>query len=142
MSPPRVRHVFVYGTLRRGEQRDINRLRPAPRWVGQASVPGHIVELGRYPGLVLGAPGHVTGEVYEISAALERQLDVIEEVWPTPNGEYVKCEMAVRLECEAAPSQDVVCLVYALAPGQASGKTVIAGGDWVSYRAARACGGC
>ncbi len=143
MSPAPVRHVFVYGTLRRGEQRDINRLRPAPRCVGPASVSGVMVELGSYPGLVPGAPGevkgHVKGEVYEISAALEQQLDVIEEVWPTPNGEYIKCEIAVRLECEAAPPQEVVCLVYALAPGRASDKTVIAGGDWVSYRATRAC---
>ena len=138
MSPAPVRHVFVYGTLRRGEERDITRLRPAPRWVGQASVPGCMVELGSYPGLVLGAPGQVKGEVYEISAALEQQLDVIEEVWPTPNGEYVKCQMVVWLECEAAAPREMICLVYALAPGQASGKTVIAGGDWVSYRAARA----
>ena len=138
MSPAPVRHVFVYGTLRQGEERDITRLRPAPRWVGQASVPGLMVELGSYPGLVLGAPGQVKGEVYEISAALEQQLDVIEEVWPTPNGEYIKREIAVRLEREAAPSSEIDCLVYALAPGRASGKAVIAGGDWVAYRAARA----
>lgn len=138
MSPVPVRHVFVYGTLRRGEQRDITRLRPAPRWVGQASVSGLMVELGTYPGLVPGVPGQVKGDVYEISAALEQQLDVIEEVWPIPNGEYVKCDIAVRLEREAVPPQEMICLVYALAPGRASGKAVIAGGDWVAYRAARA----
>lgn len=137
MSPAPARHVFVYGTLRRGEERDITRLQPAPRWLGRASVPGLMVDLGRYPGLVLGAPGQVSGEVYEISAALEQQLDMIEEVWPTPNGEYIKREIAVRLELEGARSSEVVCLVYALAPGQASGKTVIAGGDWVYHCASR-----
>ena len=138
MPPMPVRHVFVYGTLRRGEARDINCLRPAPRWVGPGSVAGRMIELGSYPGLVLGAPGRVMGEVYEISAALERQLDVIEEVRPAPNGEYIKREIAVQLECETALPRDVVCLVYVLAPGQASGKAVIAGGDWVSYRVTRA----
>lgn len=135
-----VRHVFVYGTLRRGEERDITRLQPAPGWLGRASVGGLMVELGSYPGLVLGAPGRVRGEVYEISAALEQQLDLIEEVWPTPSGEYVKCDIAVSLEPEGAQAREVVCLVYALAPGQASGKQVIAGGDWVAYRATRARG--
>ena len=65
------RHVFVYGTLRRGEQRDINLLTPAPRWLGSASVEGVLYDLGEYPGLVLGrepVPGQtkVKGEVYEI----------------------------------------------------------------------------
>lgn len=138
MSPAPVRHVFVYGTLRRGEERDINFLRPAPRWLGRASVQGLMVELGTYPGLVPEVSGRVQGEVYEISAALEQQLDEIEEVWPTPNGEYIKREIAVRLEPEGAQPSEVVCLVYVLAPGQAVGKPVIACGDWVNYRAANA----
>ncbi len=41
-DPPMSResHVFVYGTLRRGEVNDITRLRPAPRFVGDAHVAG------------------------------------------------------------------------------------------------------
>ncbi len=140
MSPAatrHARHVFVYGTLRRGEERDINSLRPAPRWLGPASVSGVIYQLGSYPGLVLGASGRVRGEVYEISAELELQLDMIEDVWPTPSGEYIKSETVVRLEYDGERFADVVCLVYELAPGRASGKSEVAGGDWVGHRAAR-----
>lgn len=142
---PTVRHVFVYGTLRRGEQRDINRLQPAPLWQGWASVKGVLYDLGAYPGLLLsesgqGAsaqerPGEVLGEVYQISAGLEQQLDVIEEVWPQPSGEYVKRELRVRLAATApAAGVEVVCVVYEVAASRTAGKPVIGGGDWVRYR--------
>ncbi|MFC5523801.1 gamma-glutamylcyclotransferase family protein [Polaromonas jejuensis] len=152
-TTPPLRHVFVYGTLRRGEERDINRLLPAPRWVGRASVAGVMHDLGAYPGLVLGGPGRVLGEVYEISAELEQRLDEIEEVWPQPSGEYAKREAAVQLDrsafvrsaqpgrpgSEAAGAPEVlVCLLYELAPARTVGKPVIASGDWVRYRAGRA----
>ena len=142
LSP--VRHVFVYGTLRRGEQRDINRLRPAPRWVGLASVPGILHDLGAYPGLLLGGSGRVRGEVYEISAELERQLDEIEEVWPQQSGEYAKREVWVVLDCPPArqagrsdqpASGQVSCLLYEISPERIIGKPVITSGDWVRYRA-------
>lgn len=139
MSPPSVRHVFVYGTLRRGEQRDINRLRPAPRWLGRASVAGVMHDLGAYPGVLLGETSLVRGEVYQISAELERQLDEIEAVLPEPSGEYAKREVAVQLDHPSggAPAQ-LVCVLYELAPARALGKPVIAGGDWVQYRVRRA----
>jgi len=155
MSPQsahHVRHVFVYGTLRRGEERDINRLQPAPRWVGQASVAGTLHHLGSYPGLVLGGQALVRGEVYEISLELERQLDEIEEVWPQPSGEYIRREVPVALDHSPADQSDhqaahqaaspqqtepgtVICLLYELAPGRARDKPVIAGGDWTQRRA-------
>lgn len=150
--PPPIRHVFVYGTLRRGEQRDINRLLPAPRWIGRASVPGVMYHLGAYPGVVLGhgrgTAGRVQGEVYEISAELERQLDEIEAVWPQPNGEYVKRRIVVRLDGPAQQGtglpnrppdggalEEMICLLYEIAPGHVVGKPVIASGDWVQQRA-------
>ncbi|WP_309682318.1 gamma-glutamylcyclotransferase family protein [Polaromonas sp.] len=133
---PTVRHVFVYGTLRRGEQRDINRLQPAPVQRGWARVPGVLYDLGAYPGLRLGGQGSVLGEVYEVSADLERQLDAIEEVWPQPNGEYLKREVLVRLEARSFEGgREIVCVLYEIAPGRATGKPLIASGDWVQYRA-------
>lgn len=141
MSLQPVRHIFVYGTLRRGEARDINRLLPAPRWRGFASVPGLMYQLGAYPGVVLGGQAWVRGEVYEISAELERQLDAIEEVWPQQSGEYIKRESAVRLDGAsgwAAESltgearEEILCVLYEIAPERTVGKTVIASGDWVS----------
>jgi gamma-glutamylcyclotransferase (GGCT)/AIG2-like uncharacterized protein YtfP len=124
------RHVFVYGTLRRGEARDINRLSPAPRFVGLAAITGVMYQLGTYPGVVLGFGGTVLGEVYAIEPALERVLDEIEEVFPQPSGEYLKREVRVTVG-----EQQVTCLVYEVNPDAAIGKSLIASGDWVQERA-------
>ena len=141
------RHVFVYGTLRRGEQRDINFLTPAPRWLGSASLEGVLYDLGEYPGLVLGCepvPGQtkVKGEVYEIASELEPLLDQIEGVLPEPNGEYARRHMLVHLEPplarnERALAPPLTCLVYVVTPGRVAGCRVIKSGDWVGFRLAR-----
>lgn len=145
MSLAPVRHVFVYGTLRRGQERDITCLDPAPRWVGPARVPGALYSLGAYPGVVLGAAGWVQGEVYEISPELERQLDEIEAVWPRQSAEYCKRELAVRLDAKVylgvgesdeparAMNAEVICVVYEIAPERAVGMPVISSGDWVEH---------
>lgn len=141
MPQPSDRYVFVYGTLRKGEERDINRLQPAPRWIGRASVAGAIYHLGSYPGLVLGGEGTVHGEVYAIEAELERLLDEIEEVWPQQTGEYAKREVAVLLDAGEAPAGDagreLVCVLYEIAPERTQGKLIIASGDWVEHRSSR-----
>lgn len=137
VADPPWRHVFVYGTLRRGEQRDINRLLPAPVWVGPGHVVGTLYDLGSYPGLALGAGGKVMGEVYQVTAALERLLDEIEEVWPQDSGEYIRGHVPVALQAGPAGAvQEQVCLVYAVNPARTRGRLVIAGGDWVEYRLA------
>lgn len=132
-----LRHVFVYGTLRRGEQRDINRLLPAPVWVGPGHVAGALYDLGSYPGLVLGTGGEVIGEVYQVGVALERLLDEIEEVWPQDSGEYTRRHVPVTLrDGRAGAVQELVCLVYAVDPARTQGRPVIGGGDWVQHRLA------
>ncbi len=136
-TPPSVRrHVFVYGTLRRGDVRDITRLRPEPQFVGMASVAGVLYDLGPYPGVVLGGPARVIGEVYAISGALERQLDEIEEVWPQQTGEYHKQTVRVRLD-QPEPSSGAMeldCLVYEINPTRTAGKPVLTSGDWLADR--------
>ena len=129
------RHVFVYGTLRRGDVRDITLLQPSPMFVGMASLQGVLYNLGAYPGLLLGGEGWVTGEVYAITAALEQQLDSIEEVWPQPTGEYSKREVEVQLRQhqashEASEAVGVLCLLYEIDPARARGRPVILSGDW------------
>ena len=130
------RHVFVYGTLRRGGSNDITRLAPAPRFVGMARVDGQMYDLGAYPGLILGkAEGQpeecaaVQGEVYAIGPALEAVLDEIEEVFPQATGEYAKQELNVLVDGVA-----VQCIVYEINPLRTAGKPVIAGGDWFQRR--------
>lgn len=137
------RWVFVYGTLRRGEINDINRLRPTPRCVGRAALRGLLYDLGDYPGLLLERSlGHddplrvecadVTGEVYAIEASLETVLDEIEEVFPQQSGEYEKRCCTISVD-----GQTRQVLLYEIARDRLRGKSRIHGGDWVAYRRAR-----
>lgn len=144
-------HVFVYGTLRRGEQRDINRLEPAPLWLGRAALAGVLYDLGDYPGLRLDTASaeatatalqRVEGEVYAISPELERVLDEIEGVSAQPGAEYIRRHVTVQLESYAQEQGDAAatrlsCLVYEVAHDRIARCAMIAGGDWVSYRQQR-----
>ena len=127
------RHVFVYGTLRRGDVRDITRMYPPPQFVGWASVAGRLYDLGAYPGVVLGGTGRVAGEVYAISAELENRLDAIEEVWPQQTGEYSKQQVRVQVRSRETESEtlELDCLIYEINPARTAGKPVIASGDWL-----------
>lgn len=119
-------HVFVYGTLREGGANDITRLSPAPGFVGRARLAGRMYHCGAYPGVVLGGPTQVHGEVYRISRALERQLDEIEEVYPQQRDEYLKRVVGVDVN-----GQRLECIVYEINPVYVGQQPVIAGGDWL-----------
>ncbi len=126
-------HVFVYGTLRKGQANDINQLQPAPRFVGPAQVQGSLHHLGRYPGLLLQERGQaVRGEVYAINAQLERKLDEIEELYPQQTDEYFKRHVPVRVN-----GQWLDCIVYEINPRYTVGKPVIESGDWAQQASVR-----
>ena len=121
------RHVFVYGTLRRGGSNDITRLQPAARWVGFAQVPGVLFHLGRYPGMTLGGDQLVHGEVYAIEPALEVVLDAIEGLGgDSPTDEYLKREIVVLVQGQPLP-----CLVYEIHPRYTASARRIEHGDWL-----------
>jgi gamma-glutamylcyclotransferase (GGCT)/AIG2-like uncharacterized protein YtfP len=122
-APPR--RVFVYGTLRRGQSNDILRMHPVPKYLGRARVHGVMYHLGAYPGVVLGGTRWVQGEVYEVTEALERALDVLEGVLPSPTGEYFKREVPVSWAGQSAR-----CLVYEINPEFLKGREEILSGDW------------
>ena len=124
------RHVFAYGTLRRGGRNDINRLSPAPRYVGMGEVQGVLYHIDWYPGLTLGGQEAVTvvGEVYEISPALEAVLDTIEVIVPGPDSEYFKRELPI--EVGGVPLQ---CLVYEINPERVRDRQRIGHGDWFLF---------
>ncbi|MDO8770280.1 MAG: gamma-glutamylcyclotransferase family protein [Burkholderiaceae bacterium] len=126
------RYVFVYGTLRRGDDNDITRLSPAPRLMGASTVSGVMYHLGAYPGVVLREDGDtlVAGEVYAIEPGLERLLDEIEELYPQQKDEYFKRSVVVKLG-----AHQLSCLFYEINPAYIRGKPVIASGDWVKERA-------
>ncbi len=129
MAEAPLRHVFVYGTLRRGEANDINRLQPAPCWLGMARIRGTLYDLGPYPGVVLGGEGWVEGEVYAITPELEAVLDRIEEVAPEPSGEYLRRHIELEME-----GQRLRCLVYEIKAQRVHGRPRIPCGDWCQRR--------
>jgi gamma-glutamylcyclotransferase (GGCT)/AIG2-like uncharacterized protein YtfP len=130
---PRLRHVFVYGTLRRGGRNDISRLEPRPRYVGMGEVKGRLYHIDWYPGLTLGGEEAVTviGEVYEIGAELEALLDGIEQIVPGPDSEYFKRELVIEVEGRA-----LQCLVYEINPDRVRGRQLIGHGDWILFHPA------
>src|SRR3954465_12788394 len=130
MPEPSVRHVFVYGTLRRGGRNDINRLAPAPAYVGMGEVQGVLYHIDWYPGLTLGGEEAVTvvGEVYAISPQLEAVLDGIECIEPSPDSEYFKRELDIEVD-----GRVVRCLVYEVNPERVRGKQKIGHGDWILF---------
>ena len=127
------RHVFVYGTLRRGGRNDINRLRPAPQYVGMGEVRGVLYHLDWYPGLTLGGEEAVTvvGEVYRITPALEEVLDAIEQIVPGADSEYFKREVEIQVDGRPVP-----CLLYEVNPARVRDKQVIGHGDWIVFHSA------
>lgn len=126
---PEAQLFFVYGTLRRGDDNDITRLQPTPRFVGVAQMAGSMFHLGAYPGVTLGGTGVVHGEVYAISEALERVLDDIESGYPAQSDEYLKRDTTVAVD-----GVPLDCIVYEINANYIAGKPHIASGDWVKNR--------
>ncbi len=147
MSPDQNdRYLFVYGTLRAGAQNAIDRLKPAPDYIGKASLAGILYDFGPYPGLLLAevitarsselksmtanrVPQAIQGEVWRISASLEKVLDEIEAAFPSEADEFLKhyCEIPI-----AGTNQR--CLVYVINPVYLKGKPIIESGDWLKHR--------
>ena len=125
-----LRNVFVYGTLRRGGRNDINRLEPAPRYIGIGEVKGRLYHIDWYPGLTLGGDEAVTvvGEVYEIAPELEEVLDRYEGIEPGASSEYFKRELAIAVD-----GRPYSCLVYEVNPERVRGKQEIGHGDWIQF---------
>jgi gamma-glutamylcyclotransferase (GGCT)/AIG2-like uncharacterized protein YtfP len=130
MPEAQARHVFVYGTLRRGGRNDINRLEPAPRYVGMGEVKGILYHIDWYPGLTLGGEQAVTvvGEVYEIEPALEVVLDRIEQIEPGAHSEYFKREVSIEVQ-----GRPLRCLIYEVNPTRVRDKQRIGHGDWILF---------
>jgi gamma-glutamylcyclotransferase (GGCT)/AIG2-like uncharacterized protein YtfP len=125
-----VRHVFVYGTLRRGGRNDINRLLPAPKYVGMGEVRGVLYHFDWYPGLTLGGEEAVTvvGEVYRIAPELEGILDGIEQIVPGADSEYFKREVEISVD-----GRPVSCLLYEVNPARVRDRQAIGHGDWILF---------
>jgi len=126
---PEERLFFVYGTLRQGDDNDITRLSPAPRFIGTAQIRGTMYHLGGYPGVTLSGEGQIAGEVYAVQSELETQLDAIESEYPAQSDEYAK--RAIEIHVQGRIQR---CHVYEINPSYTQGKPVITSGDWVKDR--------
>jgi gamma-glutamylcyclotransferase (GGCT)/AIG2-like uncharacterized protein YtfP len=126
-----LRHVFVYGTLRRGDDNDINLLSPSPHFVGAGRVGGVMYHLGDYPGVLLtdASDHNIVGEVYAISPELEKVLDEIEMIYPQQHDEYSK-----RTVIALVGARQISCLFYEINAAYIVDRPVIDSGDWTKGR--------
>lgn len=128
------RHLFVYGTLRRGGSNDIARLVPEARFIATASLRGKLFDLGDYPALLADeAAGWVAGEVYAVPDAGWPALDALEEIVTPerPNGYYFRIVANVRLGDMTFMS----CEVYVANPATLRLERRIDSGDWIVHAA-------
>jgi len=110
---------------------DAPRLRDGGRLVGPATIPGVLVDLGAYPGLVEG-PGTVRGELWELlDPRLLAVADRYEGYDPRrPDaGPYVRREIGL-----VRPAVDAWAYLYV---GPRDGLQRVPGGDWRAHAARR-----
>jgi len=108
------RHLFVYGSLKRGStvvERSL--LDVGARFVSEGSTTGELYDLGDYPGLVPGENGRVQGEIYEMADPdrLLKALDRYEDARPDGSGEYARKILRATLVGGGA-TQDCWAYVY------------------------------
>ncbi|WP_161135982.1 Bcr/CflA family efflux MFS transporter [Schauerella aestuarii] len=138
VPPVPVTHVFIYGTLRRGEINDLalvakGRSLPEPVWVGASDVAGALIDFGDWPGLLADVPDRrVRGEVYRIDPRLLPVLDEIEEYDAARRTVFVRQEVDVLVA-----GQPVRCWYYPVDPELAAAARPVAGDDWIDHRKAR-----
>lgn len=96
-------HLFVYGTLLPDAggflgANERNRLRAAGDFLGNAFTTGVLLNLGDYPGLIVGM-GRVSGGAYTLHdpAATLGWLDAYEGLTGSQNDEYARREIETTL---------------------------------------------
>ena len=119
--------LFIYGTLMPGLR--LEGQMQGARFVGAAQVPGRLVDVGRYPGLLVG-DGLVTGEVYEVDAAHLARLDAVEDMVPGDRFASQYWREGVTVASGPLQGQPVQTYVY---NRPVDGCTPIAHGDYRRY---------
>jgi gamma-glutamylcyclotransferase (GGCT)/AIG2-like uncharacterized protein YtfP len=105
--------LFIYGTLMPGLRLEAEM--HGARFMGAAQVPGRLVDVGRYPGLlrdVDSGDGTVTGEVYEVDDAHLARLDSVEDMVPGDRGASQYWREAVTVVDGSLQGQKVQTYVY------------------------------
>ena len=130
-SSESLRLIFVYGTLKRGHQR--NHVLAGQTFIGPATTVAdyRMYDLGDYPGVIEVEPGfgdQIHGEIYRGDPTCLRQLDQIEAV---DQGLYERCE--IRLD----PPLETLGLLSKLFDGSIEAYFYL--GDINGYANYRAC---
>ena len=119
--------LFIYGTLMPGLRLEAQM--QGARFLGLAQVPGRLVDVGRYPGLLPGE-GAVSGEVYEVDDAHLARLDEVEDMVPGDRAASQYWREGVTVVGGALQGQQVQTYVY---NRPVEGCTPIAHGDYRRY---------
>lgn len=130
-----VSKLFCYGTLMQGECRHSSLLRWNPIHMEQGRVPGQLVNLGNYPGLLPpdSAGSEVSGELYAFDTSIS-QWDQALACWDHIEGfhgiscasnHYMRLLTRVRVES----GRDEIAWVYVYV-GQRTGAKLIPGNSW------------
>lgn len=134
MRSDTVRHLFVYGTLRRGANvAQSIWLGETARYKGPATLAGRLANLGNYPGLLpaMDPTQRVIGELYELpdDPAVLEQLDRYEGCHPDDPEPHEYC----RIVCTATDEDGVRvwCWTY-LYQGPSDELEILPNGDWFS----------
>jgi len=128
--------VFVYGTLRKGEDNH-HLLAGSERIAVQCYMEGNLYDtkLG-YPAMTLAPGKKVYGELYSVSEAKLRQLDELEDYYGEDrNNEYWRVVRPVYTDTDTDTDMSArSAFVYIYLNEQAEGLDLIPLGDWKSYR--------
>jgi gamma-glutamylcyclotransferase (GGCT)/AIG2-like uncharacterized protein YtfP len=116
--------LFAYGTLRRGAPMH-GMLAGRTTWLGPASVPGRLVDLGAFPGLVPAQAGdeRVRGDLFGLAADhRDALLDALDR--------YEGARFERVRQVVAGPDGPTLAWLYCYR-GDTIGCRVVAGGDYL-----------
>ena len=123
-------HLFVYGTLRAGEQNPMALLlHRSAVLLGRATIQGRLYAFGWHPGLVPSddPADRVTGDVFEIRAPEAERLTATLDEYEGPG--FPRVEVEARLD----DGRVVACWAYVYAES-VEGRERIASGEWRARR--------
>lgn len=124
--PTSSKHLFVYGTLMRGQIRHHLLAPGGIQSIVPASISGQLIDLGEYPGVLLSThiQQRVTGELIEF-ASLDKILEAIDaEEGPDFRREIVHVTLR--------DGRDQFAWTYVFSTGQLAQHAVIPSGNWRS----------
>jgi gamma-glutamylcyclotransferase (GGCT)/AIG2-like uncharacterized protein YtfP len=128
--------IFLYGTLRRGGTRDVERFYGGAEFVACARVRGVLHDFVDYPGLRLSADADwVRGELFDVTAETLAGLDEWEGIDPAAHEQSDYRRLRLLAERDDGVLEE--CWGYEVVAEKIEGRPVIASGDWITHVAGR-----